>query len=262
VTWGLIAAALLTGWLSYRHPWWRRPLGYQHPRILMYHMVPAESDHGRPRGLAVPAHRFDRQVAYLRRSGWHFATVSELLEGPILPKTVAITFDDGYADNLTSALPVLLRHKAKATVYLIADRQSPLSEGGLPDGAPLAELLSDDQVKELLDSGVVELGSHTSSHVNLANADPARCQRELIESKHTLEHLFQRDVSAFAYPFGATNDSLADLAEQAGYRSAVTTQAGVPEDLDAQRFRLKRIRISGRDNMINFRIRLRIGRRR
>lgn len=259
---GIGCALMAASWLSYRYPWWRKAVDAKHPRILMYHMI-NDPAHAQPvPHLAVTPAMFERQIAHLRQTGWHFATVSELYHAPVPAKTVVITFDDGYRDNLTKALPVLLRHQAKATVYLIGDRTSPLTEGGTADGNPLAPLLTNAEARELLASNAIELGSHTLTHRNLATADEATQQHELTAGKEALERAFARAVTAFAYPFGGINADLPNLVAAAGYNSAVTTRQGISTDLAAERLQLKRIRISGRDNFANFRIRLRIGRRR
>lgn len=256
---GLLLAA---AWLSYRYPWWRKAVNAAHPRILMYHMVNTPDAADPVPHLAVTPAMFERQIRYLRKSGWHFSTVSELFDNPIPPKTVAITFDDGYRDNLTNALPVLLRHRAKATVYLIADRAGPLAEGGRADGTPISALLTDPEVNELLASNAIELGGHTLTHRNLAGLEASSQQLELATGKSTLEQAFGREVRTFAYPFGGLSAGLPNLVGAAGYDSAVTTDQGISADLASERLRLKRIRISGRDSFMTFRIRLRIGRRR
>jgi peptidoglycan/xylan/chitin deacetylase (PgdA/CDA1 family) len=87
--------------------------------ILMYHRV-ARVDMD-PWSLCVTPERFDRQLAWL---GKHCRVVSlrqlvgELAGGELIERTVAITFDDGYADNLTNGEPLLARHGLPATFFL------------------------------------------------------------------------------------------------------------------------------------------------
>ena len=97
----------------------------------MYHMVSPQGVSKKHRGLRVDPAMFERQVAWLAANDWEFVTMSELSERDFRGgKQVAITFDDGYEDNLLNALPVLQKYQAKATLYLIvrATRQRLVSE--------------------------------------------------------------------------------------------------------------------------------------
>jgi peptidoglycan/xylan/chitin deacetylase (PgdA/CDA1 family) len=87
--------------------------------ILMYHSV---GDHERdPWYLRVDAEHFDEQIRLLREQ-FRPATLrdiaAEARSGSITPGSVAVTFDDGYANNLTDAAPILERHDVPATVFV------------------------------------------------------------------------------------------------------------------------------------------------
>ena len=116
----LIDLLLLLVW-STQYRWWGRTIDYKHPRILMYHMVSGHRRGAKFNKLRVPPAQFERQVAYLAENGWTFAHVSEL-KNALPDKTVVLTFDDGYRDNLEYAHPILARYNAKATLYLVEDR--------------------------------------------------------------------------------------------------------------------------------------------
>jgi len=95
----LLGAALVAIWFSLENRWWRTTVDYRHPRLLMYHMVSPHRPGAKFNKLRVPPERFEEQIKYLSESGWYFAHVSELAH-PLPEKTVVITFDDGYQDNL------------------------------------------------------------------------------------------------------------------------------------------------------------------
>ncbi|TNF88711.1 MAG: polysaccharide deacetylase family protein [Gammaproteobacteria bacterium] len=257
----LAALAAAFGVLSYRYPWWRPNLPADEPRILCYHMVDDRERSARAPRLAVSPARFEQQVRYLARNGWRFLTMSQLLESAPQPKTVALTFDDGYRDNLTQAAPILKRYGACATVYVIANRTDPLAGGGYADGTPFAPLLSDRELKMLEETDVFEIGSHTMTHRNLAEADDASVARELNASRETLQTIIGTSIRGFAYPYGAFEERLMPMVQSAGYDYAV--RGGAPTgDLDADRYRLGRIRISGKDNFLNFLMKIHKGRKR
>ena len=86
-------------------------------RILLYHRV---ADDGDP--LAVPPRRFRDQMDRLASEGFSVVGLLEALElldsGSLAPRTVGLTFDDGFADLRDEALPVLAKHGFRATVFI------------------------------------------------------------------------------------------------------------------------------------------------
>ena len=265
---GAVAGCLAAGfalWFSCRYAWWRPPVDYRHPRILMYHMVSEHRRGGRFNKLRVPAAKFERQLAWLVDNGWQFAFLSELA-GPVPTKTVAITFDDGYRDNYLAAHPLLLRYGAKATLFLVVDRfdrdWSSAKKAHHDSGELAAEQkLADAEVRELLASGVWELGAHTLTHALLPSLEASSREQEIAGGKTALAKEFGADVKSFAYPFGIFEEKDVALAKEAGYAFAVTTEAGISRDIAADALRLPRLKVSGKEGGLGFRLRLRSGRR-
>lgn len=268
----MMLAALVIGcvlvWFSLRYAWWRPAVDLSSPRILMYHMISEPEPGLHFNGLRVSPHMFERQLRWLRQHGWKSFTVSEMLEaGDRLPgKSFAITFDDGYADNLLRALPLLQKYASKATLYLVVerferdwsvDRKAHHDDGELKREAKL----SDEQVEILIESGCVELGSHSMTHANFIKLSTDEVMYELQASKRNLEKRFNVDIKSFAFPFGLYTAEQVGLVKQAGYQSAVTTREGIEALQDVKRLELKRIKISGKDNWLAFLVRMRSGRR-
>jgi peptidoglycan/xylan/chitin deacetylase (PgdA/CDA1 family) len=263
---GLLGAAVTV--FSLRYAWWRPPVDYRFPRILMYHMISEPRPRARFNGLRVSPRDFEWQLRWLRRTGWTSYTVSELLDlAPRLPrKAFAITFDDGYADNLLQALPLLKEYQCKATLYLVVERfdrdwsvqRKPHHNEGELKREPK---LSDAQVREMLDSGCIELGSHSLTHPDFARLGADAALQELAGSRRQLEQRFAVPVRSFAYPFGIYRADTVSLAAQAGYSSAVTTREGIDNPAERDCMALRRIKISGKDNRLAFRMRMRGGRR-
>ena len=260
--------ALPAAWVSWRYAWWRRPVELRYPRILMYHMIAPHKPGARFNGLRVPPDMFERQLRWLNARGWKSLFISELIEQGerVPPGCFAITFDDGYADNLTAALPLLKKYACKATLYLVVDRFDrdwSVLRKAHHDEAELQreEKLTDAQVELMLASGCVELGSHSLTHANMAQLGDADVEQELLESRRQLEARFAVSIKTFAWPFGLCTQQQAALPGRAGYASAVTTDEGIEDPGTRDPLQLKRIKISGRDNFMAFRLRMRTGRR-
>ena len=117
---------------------------------------------------------------------------------------VAITFDDGYENFYTNAFPLLKKYQAKASLYIMTSVKG-------------KNFLTPDQIKEIDQSGLVEVGSHTVFHIDLAKASEADAQKELINSKKFLDNLLGKPTLTIAYPFGAYNDQVEKLVREAGY---------------------------------------------
>ena len=267
--WLVLGAALAAGWFSNRYAWWRRPVDWRHPRVLMYHMISPHRPGAKFNGLRVTPERFEAQLAWLKREGWHLFTISELWEQwDTLPaKSVAITFDDGYADNLHNALPLLAKSDASATIYMVVDRHDRDWSTAKKTHHNTGELarepkLNDEELQRLVASGRIEIGSHTLTHINLRTTAADNKRRELTESRRLLQAQTGQAVTSFAYPFGIYGDEDVALAREAGYTTAVTTIDGIdtrtprPDPLQ-----LKRIKVSGKDNMLAFVMRMRGGKR-
>ncbi|MBT5927249.1 MAG: polysaccharide deacetylase family protein [Verrucomicrobia bacterium] len=266
-----ILPLLIFGWLawfSWRYAWWRPSVDLNHPRILMYHMVCDHIPNAQFNGMRVPPAQFESQIKWLKDNGWSFYTVAELLEqrDQLPPKSVSITFDDGYADNAVQALPILKKYGGKGTVFLVVDRHQAEWSTHKKKKHNSGELktepkLTDVQVMELLDSGCFELASHTMTHPNFAALDEDAKFKELAQSKNMLEARFGVEIKTFAYPFGILKDSDPDLVRKAGYVGAVTTCAGISPKETLDPYMLKRIKISGKENLLAFKTRIRTGRR-
>lgn len=261
------SVALLLIWFSRRYAWWRPTVDYRHPRILMYHMVQEHRPGATFNKLRVPPAQFEAQLRWLSEGGWHFALMSELTGPDPLPeKTVLLTFDDGYEDNLLNADPLLERYGARATLYLVEDRfdrdWSTSKKAHHDSGELMREpKLSDEQLVQMLASGRWELGGHTRTHANLATLDAAQREVEIGAARESLAARFAVPVNSFAYPFGIYGAPDVQAARVAGFTTAVTTVEGISRDLQAEALELARIKVSGKDSLRAFRLRLRTGRR-
>lgn len=193
------------------------------PVILAYHSVddvPLADDYYR---LATPPVQLDRDLRFFRGLGYRTVTFSEMARRAsqgFARGHLAVTFDDGFADNLTAAVQVLARHSTPATTFVIAGM---LGEPH-PD-VPGSSILSARQVRDLRRAGF-EIGAHGVRHVDLTSIPRTDACEEMRRSKLILEDVLQERVTALAYPFGKTDAGVAAEAAAAGFEAACVTYGG------------------------------------
>jgi peptidoglycan/xylan/chitin deacetylase (PgdA/CDA1 family) len=191
--------------------------------ILMYHKVDLIPPRPGFLGNYVLPERFDEQLTALSRWGYTPITLEDWVEfraGARKPprRPIALTFDDGYQSTHDIAWPLLRRHGATATVFLVTDF---IGKTNLWDAGERQEpLLSATQIAALL-AGGIHFGSHTCTHRSLTHIPEAEALIELTRSRTALEALLERPVVALAYPYNNNNYRVRGLARQAGYKAAV-----------------------------------------
>jgi peptidoglycan/xylan/chitin deacetylase (PgdA/CDA1 family) len=200
--------------------------------ILMYHHVAAA-----PAGVALPAlwvspGAFAAQVAALRRAGYRAVTLGRAWDawhgrGRLPRRPVVLTFDDGYADQVRSALPVLRRAGWPGVLNLAVSFLPDM--GGVP------------AVRSLLDAGW-ELDSHSLTHPDLRRVGQLRLRDELAGSRTRIRALFGVTPRFFCYPNGHLSATVAAAVRRAGYLAATTTRAGFATPRDP--FALPRVQVS------------------
>lgn len=192
------------------------------PIILMYHGTPTADP---ITNYSLQACLFQRQLAYLKKNGKHFGIASELLQDKNFPpKTVFLSFDDGYADNFENAFLPLIENGMKATWFITTDCIGKHAQWMAPPSEQ-TKMLSADQLREMSDAGM-EIGSHTCSHPDLSQLSFKQQLDELTRSKQLLEDLLQKPVTGFAYPFGRYNEDTLKAVRAAGYEWACSTRSG------------------------------------
>ncbi len=187
--------------------------------ILMYHEIapPSETDSH----LAVSPDAFADQLAYLHDEGFHTVTTDEVSRAvaggdDTLPdRAVALTFDDGFADFHSRALPLLEHHGFTATVFVTTGWVQ--DAGPLPAGQRPGPMLSWSQIEEAARSGI-EIGGHSRLHPQLDQLPPALLREELYLSKAKLEDKLGSRVRGLAYPFGYSNAAVRSMARELGHR--------------------------------------------
>lgn len=232
---GLAALASVLGlWLVYPAP------GVP---VLAYHGVNDE-----PERYSISPAAFEEQMKYLAEEGYTAISLKVLSEymviGRKLPgKPVVITFDDGYEDNLLTALPIMEKYGMRATVFVI------------PGAVGQPGYLSWEQIRTLHSRGT-EIGSHTLSHVALTEITQTEKEREAAESKAVIERETGGRVEFLAYPYGKFDPVMFEVLQKSGYVGACSGIAGRNRPGD-NLYSLKRVNIPRpRLGLWEFRLRL------
>ncbi|MCI6989588.1 MAG: polysaccharide deacetylase family protein [Campylobacter sp.] len=252
---------------SIRFAWWRSSVSYKYPRVLMYHMI---SDHlpknkSKFNRLRVKPGIFEAQIAWLSKNNFKSFTLNELVNlKEIPPKSVVITFDDGYKDNFTNAFKILKKYNFKATIFIVLNRfnndwatDKDLKQKSAELNAE--KMLSNEEIREMLESRLIEIGSHTLNHANLPSLSSGKKSREIINSKAEIEKIFGIKCNSLAYPFGYFDDESLKIAGQ-NYAASVTTKNDVFRKEIYQNNEIPRIMISGKQGLLAFILKMKNGR--
>ena len=169
-------------------------------------------------------------MLYLKRrnlSGVSMRTLYLAMSAGDAGGLVGITFDDGYEDFLSAALPTLERLGFSATVFVVAGmlgKENTWEHRGGPR-LPL-RLLDANGVREISERGI-EVGSHTVTHPRLPGLDPETLVHEISDSRQRLGEIVGAPVEGFCYPYGNLDDPAIRAARRAGYLYAVGTKKSI-----------------------------------
>ena len=131
---------------------------------------------------------------------------------------IAVTFDDGFQSVLFNALPILRERNIPATIFVPTGSLGKKPEWINSPHHDFADetVLSEEQLKTL-PSDLVEIGSHTVSHMKLDNIDESVVKREINESKIKLESIVNKNVNFISVPYAIFDEKFTDLFRDAGY---------------------------------------------
>ena len=252
---------------SIRFSWWKKNLSYKYPRVLMYHMISEhlEKNKSKFNRLRVKPKEFEKQLIWLKKNQFKSFTLSELVSLENIPeKSVVITFDDGYEDNFTNAFPLLEKYDFKATIYIVLNRfennwatDKDLNEAS--NELNSEKMLNNEQIRTMIKSGLIEIGSHTLDHVNLPKLNKEEKHKQLIQSKKQIEEIFDIKCTSFAYPFGFYDKDSVEIVKNSGYKNATTTVNSIFDKDKYSNFEIPRIMVSGRQGLFAFILKMKKG---
>ena len=219
--------------------------------ILAYHKIGEPPADGWPTWSYVPTEVFEQQLGYLAANDWTVIDLAALLRGLDAPETLParaalITFDDGYRNNLTEALPVLQRFGYPAVIFVPtglvggynafdADIQYEPKEG----------LCTWAELRELASHGVA-VESHSVGHYHFSELDAENQVSEIEQSSSSLAANMGQPATVFSFPYGDEGPDPAhteQLLRAAGYRAACLYLGGPFRASEASRYHLSRVPI-------------------
>jgi peptidoglycan/xylan/chitin deacetylase (PgdA/CDA1 family) len=225
-----------------------------HIPILNYHLI-SKLPHKTYalRSLYVDPVKFNRQMLMLRMLGYQVLSIEKLMPyllGQQQGRVVGLTFDDGYANNLHEAAPILSRYNFSATCYVVSQKIGSTNDWDLAHHAKPAPLMTRDELEQWVHLGH-EIGAHGRVHADLTQLSNDDAWIEIHDAKTELETLLGLKIKSFCFPYGAYSAMHLDYVKSSKYSSCMTTRRGRYQNGD-DLFQIKRIPINRYTGMAYF----------
>lgn len=191
---------------------WEIPSGYTVP-VLMYHGV-TDDVWGDESMFLSPADMEDH-LRYLSENGYDAIFFEDLAHVEQYDKPILLTFDDGYVCNYTTLYPMLQKYQMKATISIVTT-----SIGSRPTS------MTAEMVRELADSGLVSIQSHTVNHPTLTDCDRKQKEYEIRQSKLEVTQICGREPYVMCYPGGRHDDDVTSISAE-HYRFGIIVKDAV-----------------------------------
>lgn len=216
-----LLGAILAVW-PFRRAWWLKSIpGLP---VLVYHKIGEPPPNSSIKDLWVSPKDFEKQIMWLKEKGYNTLSFSELADihfkkSPLKGNEILITFDDGYENNYRFAWPILAKHKCKGNIFVVYNTIGKTNIWHNPKTEPWIDMADEKMLLEMQESGWIEFGSHTMNHPKLTQIPYEDAVWEINESKKQLEALLNKEIKAFAYPYGlgAYDDKIRKAVLEAGY---------------------------------------------
>lgn len=221
--------------------------GYQTIPILCYHRFGLSEAK-----MTVTPEAFSAQMAYLSKNGYTVISLQDLIpflhgKRQLPPKSVILTFDDGYKSFYMFAFPIMQKYKFPGTVFVYTDFV------GTPDGLNWADM------EDMISSGLIDIQPHSLTHSNLginkvneSQTDyEKRIATEVTIPKKRIQQKLKNSIYSFAYPYGDTNKNVIKKLKSQEYLIGLTVESG-SNPAFASPFTLRRTMVFGDDNLKRF----------
>ena len=225
-------------------------------RVLMYHRINISRRFDQ---LTVSPQRFDEHMAFLAKN-YHVISLEKMLSSDFQADSldrplVVLTFDDGYLDNLTQALPTLIQYQLPATIFVTTDFCEQTRQHPRYPNSKQRLHLNWEEIQQLQKNPLITIGSHTCQHPNLPHLSSAQSWHEVNHSREILMEKLGKAPDFFCYPSGYLTGREIDHVRKAGYQAAVTVENGLNHS-KISKFELKRTEVTDKDSITDLKRKL------
>ena len=214
--------------------------------ILTYHKIGTPEKNTRIKGLYTSEWHLKMQIFLLKKFGYEFIFFKDILLGNIPRKPILLTFDDGHRDNYLKGFNVIKKQNIKITIFIVTGDigKKDIVWNNSAEKQP-TEIFSWQEAKEMLQSELVDIQSHGMSHLYLNKINKKSLKFELEKPFELFKSNLGYYPIAIAYPYGGFNETVCTLSEEIGYKFGCTTDSGLNDLDDLDKFKLKRISVKG-----------------
>ena len=183
--------------------------------IYMYHWVQDDTgDYPYIENMVRPD-SLKQQVEYIANNGFESIFSSELSSLAKYSKPVMLTFDDGFASVYLYAYPILKEFNVKGTMFIISDY------------VDTPGYCTKEQLREMKESGLVELQCHTKTHPHLAEISREQMKEEMTVCNEYLKNEFNIVSDVICYPYGSRNNTTIEVAKECGFKYGLDMDGGI-----------------------------------
>ena len=224
-------------------------------KVLMYHRVLKESPPKEAPWHYVTTGDFEKQMKWIDRLGYNTITFEDYQmyrEGKLtLPKkSVIITFDDGYLDTFTEAIPIMLKYNMRGVIYVMGNRKMNQAEWENNESGLACHLMTDQQIIEANSMGF-EIGAHSCNHHDLIKLTKEEARTEVSCSKENIESILGKKITSFAYPYGRVNEQIQSIVKNEGFYFGCGVYTGPPKFTENP-FDIRRIEVDQTTGLSRF----------
>lgn len=228
--------------------WYR----FTHPEIgevwQLHRVTEEHSKQERLRAYEIKPMRLETLIEEYQSKGYEFvsmAEVAERMKGKKGKKFVAVTLDDGYADNYEMAYPIFKKYHVPFCIYICSGM---ITGERKEDNIEHYRMMSIDQIKQLDKEPLCTIGGHTNSHVRLSNLSKELQTQEIYGCKLWIENMLGHTIEDYAFPYGNYNtDSLAILLECGIKRSVAAWGGSVRKNTPERLLNIPRVLVTETD---------------